>query len=31
MRDAVARKLTLNQLAETQRRASAWAPLAARD
>ena len=30
VRDGVAQKLTLNQLAETQRRASAWAPLAAR-
>jgi TPR repeat protein len=28
VRDAVAQKLTLNQLAETQRRASAWAPVA---
>jgi uncharacterized protein len=28
VRDAVAQKLTLNQLAETQRRASAWAPIA---
>ena len=27
VRDGVARKLTLNQLAETQRRASAWAPI----
>jgi uncharacterized protein len=30
VRDAVAQKLTLNQLAETQRRASAWAPIASR-
>jgi hypothetical protein len=29
-RDAVAQKLTLNQLAEAQRRASAWAPIASR-
>jgi uncharacterized protein len=28
VRDAVAQKLTLNQLAESQRRASAWAPVA---
>jgi TPR repeat protein len=28
VRDAVARKLTLNQLTEAQRRASAWAPIA---
>jgi uncharacterized protein len=28
VRDAVAQKLTLDQLAETQRRASAWAPIA---
>jgi TPR repeat protein len=28
VRDSVAQKLTLNQLAETQRRASAWAPIA---
>jgi TPR repeat protein len=28
VRDAVAQKLTLNQLAEAQRRASAWAPIA---
>ncbi len=28
MRDAVAQKLTLNQLAEAQRRASVWAPIA---
>jgi TPR repeat protein len=28
LRDAVAQKLTLNQLAETQRRASAWTPIA---
>jgi TPR repeat protein len=28
IRDAVAQKLTLNQLAEAQRRASAWAPIA---
>ena len=28
VRDGVAQKLTLNQLAETQRRASAWAPIA---
>ena len=27
VRDGVAQKLTLNQLAETQRRASAWAPI----
>jgi TPR repeat protein len=27
VRDAVAQKLTFNQLAETQRRASAWAPI----
>jgi TPR repeat protein len=27
VRDAVAQKLTLDQLAETQRRASAWAPV----
>jgi len=27
IRDGVAQKLTLNQLAETQRRASAWAPI----
>ena len=30
IRDAVAQKLTLNQLAETQRRASAWTPIASR-
>ena len=30
VRDAVAQKLTLNQLAETQRRASAWTPIASR-
>jgi uncharacterized protein len=30
VRDAVAQKLTLNQLAEAQRRASAWAPIASR-
>src|ERR1700733_9903412 len=30
VRDAVAQKLTLNQLAEAQRRASAWAPIANR-
>jgi TPR repeat protein len=30
VRDGVAQKLTLNQLAETQRRASAWAPIASR-
>jgi TPR repeat protein len=30
VRDAVAQKLTLNQLAETQRRASAWAPVTSR-
>ena len=30
VRDAVAQKLTLDQLAETQRRASAWAPIASR-
>ena len=28
VRDAVAQKLTLNQVAEAQRRASAWAPIA---
>ena len=28
VRDAVAQKLTLNQLAEAQQRASAWAPIA---
>jgi TPR repeat protein len=28
VRDAVAQKLTLNQLADAQRRASAWAPIA---
>lgn len=28
VRDGVAQKLTLNQLAETQRRASAWTPIA---
>lgn len=28
VRDAVARKLTLNQLAESQQRASEWAPIA---
>ncbi|HLX97263.1 MAG TPA: tetratricopeptide repeat protein [Roseiarcus sp.] len=28
IRDGVAQKLTLNQLAETQRRASAWTPIA---
>ena len=28
VRDAVAQKLTLDQLAETQRRASAWTPIA---
>ena len=28
VRDAVAQKLTLNQLAQTQRRASAWRPIA---
>jgi uncharacterized protein len=28
LRDAVAQKLTLDQLAETQRRASAWTPIA---
>jgi hypothetical protein len=28
VRDSVAQKLTLNQLAEAQRRASAWAPIA---
>ena len=31
VRDAVAQKLTLNQLAEAQRRASAWAPIAGRN
>jgi TPR repeat protein len=30
LRDAVAQKLTLDQLAETQRRASAWTPIASR-
>ena len=30
VRDAVAQKLTLNQLAEAQRRASAWTPIASR-
>ncbi len=30
VRDAVAQKLTLDQLAETQRRASAWTPIASR-
>jgi TPR repeat protein len=30
VRDAVAQKLTLDQLAEAQRRASAWAPIASR-
>jgi len=30
VRDAVAEKLTLNQLAETQRRAAAWAPIGGR-
>jgi uncharacterized protein len=30
VRDAVAQKLTLNQLAESQRRASAWTPIASR-
>jgi uncharacterized protein len=30
VRDAVAQKLTLNQLADAQRRASAWAPIARR-
>lgn len=30
IRDAVAQKLTLNQLAEAQRRASAWAPIGSR-
>jgi TPR repeat protein len=30
VRDAVAQKLTLDQLAETQRRASAWAPIGSR-
>lgn len=30
IRDAVARKLTLNQLADAQRQASAWAPVAGR-
>jgi len=30
VRDAVAQKLTLNQLAETQRRASAWTPIVSR-
>ena len=30
VRDAVAQKLTLDQLAETQRRASAWVPIAGR-
>jgi TPR repeat protein len=30
IRDAVAQKLTLDQLAESQRRASAWAPIASR-
>jgi uncharacterized protein len=30
VRDAVAQKLTLNQLAEAQRRASTWAPIASR-
>jgi uncharacterized protein len=30
VRDAVAQKLTLNQLAQTQRRASAWRPIASR-
>jgi uncharacterized protein len=31
VRDAVAQKLTLNQLAEAQRQASAWAPIAGRN
>ena len=30
LRDAVAQKLTLNQLAEAQRRAAAWTPIASR-
>jgi uncharacterized protein len=30
LRDGVAQKLTLDQLAETQRRASAWTPIASR-
>jgi uncharacterized protein len=30
VRDAIAQKLTLNQLAEAQRRASAWTPIASR-
>ena len=31
VRDSVAAKLTLNQLAETQRRAAAWAPIVGRN